>query len=141
MKSAVRIGIAVVESAGRILVGERSPDAPLPGLAEFPGGKCESDETPRACAVRECQEETGLIVIPQEQIATIEYSYPHGDVELHFWRCGLSSELPDMATPVSPFRWIQFEELASLQFPDANRSVLDQLLQKQSQRERGRARN
>ena len=141
MKSAVRIGIAVVESAGRILVGERSPDSPLPGLAEFPGGKCESDETPRACAVRECQEETGLIVIPQEQIATIEHSYPHGDVELHFWRCGLSPELPDMATPVSPFRWIQFEELASLQFPDANRSVLDQLLQKQSQRKRGRARN
>lgn len=131
MKSAVRIGIAVVESAGHILVGERSPESPLPGLAEFPGGKCESDETPRACAVRECQEETGLIVIPREQIATIEHSYPHGDVELHFWRCELSHGVPEMATATSPFRWITFDELASLKFPDANRTVLDQLLQQQ----------
>ena len=44
MKLATRIGIAVVESAGRILVGQRAADVPLPGLAEFPGGKCESDE-------------------------------------------------------------------------------------------------
>ena len=130
MTTPVRIGIAVVESAGRFLVGERSPESPLPGLAEFPGGKCESDETPRACAVRECREETGLIVIPREQIATIEHSYPHGDVELHFWRCELCHELPDTAAPMSPFRWISFSELASLQFPDANRTVLDQLLQK-----------
>jgi len=131
MTSAVKIGIAVVESAGRILVGKRSPDSPLPGLDEFPGGKCESDETPRSCAVRECQEETGLIVIPREHLATIEHSYPHGDVELHFWRCALSPGLPDLATPVNPFRWIKFEKLASLQFPEANRLVLEQLLQKQ----------
>jgi len=131
MTSAVKIGIAVVESAGRILVGKRSPNSPLPGLAEFPGGKCESDETPRSCAVRECQEETGLIVIPREHLATIEHSYPHGDVELHFWRCALSPGLPDLAAPVNPFRWIKFEKLASLQFPEANRLVLEQLLQKQ----------
>lgn len=130
MKSAVRIGIAVVESAGRILVGERSPDSPLPGLAEFPGGKCESDETPRACAVRECQEETNLIVIPQEQIATIEHSYPHADVELHFWRCGLGRGLPEMATPAKPFRWITLDELGSLEFPEANRTVIESLLQR-----------
>ena len=128
MKQAVRIGIAVVESAGRILVGRRAANVPLPGLAEFPGGKCESDETPRSCAVRECQEETGLIVVPREHLATIEHSYPHGDVELHFWRCGLSPGLPDNASPEIPFRWIGFEELSSLEFPEANRTVVEQLM-------------
>ncbi len=127
MNQAVRIGIAVVESAGKILVGRRAANVPLPGLAEFPGGKCESDETPRSCAVRECQEETGLIVVPREHMATIKHSYPHGDVELHFWRCGLSPGSPDNSTPEAPFRWIAFDELSSLEFPEANRTVVEQL--------------
>ena len=128
MTLSVRIGIAVVESAGRILVGQRANDVPLPGLAEFPGGKCESDETPRSCAARECHEETGLIVVPRDHLATIEHSYAHGDVELHFWRCGLSPGLPDLAKPQNPFRWISFEELAMLQFPEANRAILERLM-------------
>ena len=131
MTLATRIGIAVVESAGSILVGQRAANVPLPGLAEFPGGKCENDETPRSCAVRECQEETGLLVVPRDHLATIEHSYSHGDVELHFWRCGLSPGLPDLARPESPFRWISFEELASLKFPDANREILERLLKRE----------
>ena len=55
MSSATRIGIAVVESAGQVLVGLRPEGVPLAGMAEFPGGKCEQDETPRSCAVRECR--------------------------------------------------------------------------------------
>lgn len=128
MVSPARIGIAVVESAGRILVGQRAAGVPLAGLAEFPGGKCEADETPRSCAVRECREETGLIIVPRAHLATVEHSYAHGDVELHFWRCGLSPGLPDHAIPSEPFRWVSFEELATLDFPEANRTVLDQLL-------------
>ena len=128
MTSPVRIGIAVVESAGRILVGRRAAHVPLPGLAEFPGGKCEADETPRSCAVRECREETGLLIVPREHLATVEHSYPHGDVELHFWKCSLSPGLPDQATPLTPFRWVTFEDLATLDFPAANKSVLEQLL-------------
>ncbi len=128
MTSRTRIGIAVVESAGRILVGRRSANVPLAGLAEFPGGKCEADETPRSCAVRECGEETGLLVVPREHLATVEHSYAHGDVELHFWRCRLSPGLDDQATPASPFRWVTFAELATLDFPEANKTVLEQLL-------------
>jgi 8-oxo-dGTP diphosphatase len=128
MTTRVRIGIAVVESAGCVLVGQRPEGVPLPGLAEFPGGKCETGEIPRSCVVRECREETGLIIVPREHLATVEHSYPHGDVELHFWRCGLSPGLPDHAVPSAPFRWVSFEELATLNFPEANRTVLDQLL-------------
>ena len=123
-----RIGIAVVESAGRLLVGLRPEGVPLAGLSEFPGGKCESDETPRSCAVRECREETGLLVVPREHLATVDHSYAHGDVELHFWRCALSPGLPDLSSPAAPFRWVTFEELRQLEFPEANRSVLELLL-------------
>lgn len=130
--SETRIGIAVVESAGRVLVGQRPQHVVLAGKAEFPGGKCESDETPRSCAVRECREETGLLVVPREHLATVEHTYPHGAVELHFWRCVLSPGLPDNAVPQPPFRWVSFEELRSLDFPEANRSVLDAMLSRET---------
>ena len=57
-----RIGIAVVEQAGHYLVGLRGPDVPLAGYAEFPGGKCLPNESPEDGAVRECREESGLLV-------------------------------------------------------------------------------
>lgn len=117
-----------MESAGRILVGQRPAGSTYAGKAEFPGGRCEADETPRSCAVRECREETGLLVVPREHLATVQQSGPEGEMELHFWRCGLAPQLPDLASPVSPFRWITYDQLRQLSFPEANRSVLSLLL-------------
>lgn len=122
-----RIGIAVVESAGKVLVGTRRPGSSLAGLSEFPGGKCEHDETPRSCAVRECREETGLLIVPREHLATVQHSYQDGDVELHFWRCGLIPGLPDLAPATDPFKWVSFDQLHALTFPEANRVVIKRL--------------
>lgn len=124
-----RIGIAVVESAGSYLVGLRAPGTALAGLSEFPGGKCEADETPQACAVRECLEETGLAVIPRRQLGTVPWDYAHGAVELHFWLCSLADDLPVQFSPTPPFRWVPADELGSLVFPPANQQVLQVLRQ------------
>lgn len=124
----VRIGIAIVESAGHVLVGTRAEGKALAGMSEFPGGKCEDDETPRTCVVRECREETGLIVIPRDLLQTKRWSYEHGDVELHFWRCLLIPDLPDLAPPRKPFFWVPAADLADLDFPGANAEIVRQLL-------------
>ncbi len=98
-------------------------------MHEFPGGKCESDDTPLSCAVRECREETGLLVVPREHLLTTAHEYDHGPLELHFWRCGLSPDLPDLAIPLQPFQWVNSAELSQLNFPEANREVLAILAQ------------
>ncbi len=125
-----RIGIAVVIRQSSVLVGERPASAPLPGMAEFPGGKCESGELPRACAVRECQEETGIVVEPQSQLTTIDWDYDHGSVELHFWLCRPGADLPEDVPLQAPFRWVPISELQTLRFPEANAAVIE-LLQQQ----------
>jgi mutator protein MutT len=125
-----RIGIAVVESAGSYLVGLRAPGTALAGMSEFPGGKCEADETPQACAVRECLEETGLAVIPRLQLGTVPWDYPHGAVELHFWLCSPAHDLPPQLSPTPPFRWVPAGELQALTFPPANQQVLNLLQQR-----------
>jgi len=119
-----RIAVAVVESDGHTLVGVRPDGGDLAGYHEFPGGKCESDETPRACAVRECREETGLVVVPREHLVTTTHDYEHARVEIHFWRCVLSPDLPDRAAARDGFQWVPLSELNSLKFPEANNEVL-----------------
>jgi 8-oxo-dGTP diphosphatase len=118
------IAIAVVERAGRYLIGQRGADVPLPGLWEFPGGKVEAGESPAAAAVRECREETGLEVAVVSLYERLVYRYPHGEVELHFFAC---RPIDDVQTPAERFRWVRAEELPSYEFPPANAELVKRL--------------
>jgi mutator protein MutT len=123
-----QIGIAVVVHAGRLLVGTRGPNGPLPGYAEFPGGKCEPGESPAICAVRECLEESGLAVEPVTALADYVWSYPHGTVHLHFYLCRPAA-VADVREWHQSFRWLEPDALRGLTFPEANGRVLEMVLQ------------
>ncbi len=120
-----RVAVAVVRKGSSVLVGRRGDEGPLPGLAEFPGGKCLPDESPQQCAVRECREETGLIVAVRQRIEEVEHVYPHGRLRIVFFLC----EPLEDSEPRPPFQWIPMSDLASLPFPEANRLLLKKLLQ------------
>lgn len=122
------IGIAVVLDADRVLVGIRGSDGPLPGLAEFPGGKCEAGEAPADCAVRECREEAGLAVEPVRLLLDRIWSYPHATVHLYFWQCQARCAA-DIREQHAGFRWVSIAELSQLEFPPANSLVVDLLRQ------------
>jgi 8-oxo-dGTP diphosphatase len=118
-----RVAIAVVEHAGRYLVGTRGSAETLAGRAEFPGGKCLSNEEGSAAAVRECREETGLEVIPLRRLYACRHRYDHGTLDLEFWLCRPA------ATEISGkvgagFEWLPAQALKSLHFPEANRPVI-----------------
>jgi len=78
--------------------------------------------------VRECREETGLVVVPREHLTTVTHEYDHDTVELHFWRCTLAPDFPEDAEPQAPFRWAPLAELSDLDFPKANAEVLQLLI-------------
>jgi mutator protein MutT len=120
---ATRVAVAVVENAGRFLVGWRAPGTALAGLAEFPGGKVHAGESPAAAAARECLEETGLTIHVGKPYPVVGHDYPQGRLEIHFFHCTVDSSDPT-PEPRAPFRWISAAELSQLQFPEANRSVL-----------------
>lgn len=119
------IAIAVVEHAGQFLIGERPPGVALAGLWEFPGGKVEPGETPEAAAVRECLEETGLLVEVVGEYPRHDHDYAHDRVRLQFFSCRPKSQ--ELA-PLSPFRWVPREELQAYEFPRGNSELLSLLV-------------
>ncbi|WP_197442210.1 (deoxy)nucleoside triphosphate pyrophosphohydrolase [Thalassoglobus polymorphus] len=121
--TSIPIGIAVVLSQGRVLVGTRDQDAHLGGQAEFPGGKCEAGESAAKCAIRECLEETGLQVEIAERLHQEVFEYPDRTVSLTFYLC----RLVEAAAPhpsALPFEWVELETLPARNFPSGNQAVL-----------------
>lgn len=124
-----RIGIAVVEYQRQFLIGIRDADSPLAGFHEFPGGKCEADESSDQCATRECLEETGLEVIALKELCYEEHAYDHADVKLHFWLCQpvhAHEVLTDQN--LKGFHWFPAESLLNLHFPEANKRLIELLV-------------
>ena len=54
------VAAAISDGSGHWLMHRRPPGKPHAGLWEFPGGKVEAGESPRAALVREIQEEAGI---------------------------------------------------------------------------------
>jgi mutator protein MutT len=118
---------AVIEIEGRFLVTRRQKGVHLEGFWEFPGGKCDRNETLRDCLARELLEELDVPSRVGEEIFTTTHAYPERSTELHFFRCELLGEPhPQLGQEM---RWVPREELAVLEFPPADAELVEMLRQ------------
>jgi len=121
----VVVAAAVVERQGRFLVTRRPTGTHLAGLWEFPGGKCESEESLESCLARELREELAVDAVIHEPMLATTHDYADHRVELHFFRCSISTE-PSAALG-QEIRWVSGEELWRLEFPPADASLIQLL--------------
>jgi 8-oxo-dGTP diphosphatase len=91
------VAAAVIEKPdGSFLLGQRAPDTFYAGYWEFPGGKVEAGETPRAALIRELREELAIEVTQATPWIVREHVYAHAHVRLHFFRVtGWRGEIRD----------------------------------------------
>ena len=122
----MQIGIAIVEHQQRYLVGVRGPNIAMAGYDEFPGGKCLVNESPSACAIRECLEETGLRVRIDRLLDQQEIETSCGLLKLHFFLCH-PVEVTQVQEQQAEFRWVSAVQLQGLRFPEANLDVVRML--------------
>ncbi len=116
---------AVVEEDGAFLLTRRLEGTHLAGTWEFPGGKCEPDETHAACLRRELMEELGVDAEVGDEIFAITHAYPERTVELHFRQCTLKgAPVPQIGQQM---RWVRREDLGALEFPEADRELIEML--------------
>jgi mutator protein MutT len=113
---------AVIEIDGRFLVTRRQKGTHLEGFWEFPGGKCDKDETLKGCLARELYEELDVPSRVGAEIFTTTHAYPERSVELHFFRCEMLGEPRPMLG--QEMRWVHRDELAALEFPPADAELI-----------------
>jgi 8-oxo-dGTP diphosphatase len=68
----------VIERDGKVLICQRKAGARHELKWEFPGGKVEAGESPRAALARELKEELGIDAIIGSELTRYEVSYPKG---------------------------------------------------------------
>lgn len=83
----VEVVAAVLMRDGKILIGQRKRGGRHPLKWEFPGGKVEPGEDPRAALVRELREELNVDAVIGEELDSYEVNYGDGiRILLHFYR-------------------------------------------------------
>ena len=122
----ITVAAAIIRKGDYILLTRRRPDAHLPNLWEFPGGKIEPGESLSDGLRRELLEELGVHAeVHDECYATIHH-YPTKSVDLHFFNCTIVDGEP-IAIEVAEFRWVKPEDLRSYEFPKADIELVERL--------------
>ena len=124
-KTPTIVTAAVVERDGRLLVARRVEGSHMGGFWEFPGGKCEPGEPPDACLARELLEELGVAATVHEEIYRTTYAYGDRVLDLRFFRCDLAAD--PRALLGQEIRWVQRQELKTLEFPPADTELVARL--------------
>jgi mutator protein MutT len=77
-----RVVAALIVKDDKLLVCQRTRHQTMPLKWEFPGGKIEEGEQPRAALRRELEEELGIHATIGDELARIQHEYPNGGANI-----------------------------------------------------------
>lgn len=123
----VIVAAGVIVERDRVLLTQRKAGGHLEGLWEFPGGKADEGEDPRAAVVRELEEELGIHAVAGDILDVTFHHYVdvNRSVLLLFFEATRTKDSPEpTARDVAAFHWAAHEELGSLAFPPADLGIL-----------------
>src|SRR5262245_4367234 len=121
------VAAGVVIEAGKVLLSRRKRGTHLAGRWEFPGGKVEAGEDPRAALRRELEEELGVRAEVGEIVDVTFHRYDDADkaVLLLFFQATREAGSPEpQAIDVAEVRWADARALDPAQFPPADVAIL-----------------
>ena len=116
---------ALIVKDHRFLICQRPAHKARGLLWEFVGGKVEQGETLPQALIRECLEELGIRVTPQEIFMQLVHTYPDITVRLTlFWT--QTQDTPQRLEH-NDLRWIGVDEIDHFSFCPADRDILAKL--------------
>lgn len=127
IRPTVRVVAALIEREGTYLVTQRRPNAVLPLLWEFPGGKVEPGESDEDALKREMQHRVGVAIDVGRLISFVSHSYERYAVDLYLYECSVVSGAPREKN-VQAFRWVLSKDFEKFGFTPADERSMSQLL-------------
>lgn len=124
---------AILERDGRYLLVRRA-NPPSADMYAFPGGRAEAGETPAQTAVREFQEETGIL--PRNPLLFETYDLPantsDGAGARHFFLSVFRVEADALSVAIAAddaadIGWYTADEIFGLPIPDSVRECVEKL--------------
>lgn len=133
LESAMSSGEATEKS---ILIAKRADHQHQGGLWEFPGGKVEEGESVQVALQRELEEELGLqaAIDDMRPLISIPFHYPDKSVLLDVWAVYNAGAFKEalgkdaLGKEGQPLVWAKQSDLASYEFPAANKAIINALL-------------
>lgn len=118
---------ALIEDPQRgLLACKRPRGVHLAGYWEFPGGKIEPGETPRAALAREISEELGIVVVVGEALDAVEWSDGQVAIRLCPYRCRIIAGGEPVAHEHEEIRWCHASCLDVIEWAPADLPILRQ---------------
>jgi len=115
----VPVTAAIIAKDGTILITQRGQKDRMAGLWEFPGGKVESGETPKACLKRELHEELAMDATIGSFLGSSVYHYDHISIELMAYRAYWNGAAFKLLTH-SAYQWVCPSRLSTFSFTPAD---------------------
>ena len=125
MKVIEVVAAIIHDEEGRIFATQRGY-GPMKDGWEFPGGKMESGETPEEALKREIWEELETRIEVEQLFETIDYDYPDFHLTMHCYICKVESGKLTLKEHEAA-RWLTKEQLSSIDWLPADRSIISQL--------------
>ena len=121
----IEVVAAIIIKEGKVFATQRGY-GDWKGWWEFPGGKIEPGEEPRAALVREIKEELDADISVGDLLETIEWDYPSFHLTMHCYICLLNSESMHLNEHEAS-AWLTKETLNSVQWLPADLALLDKI--------------
>ena len=125
----VVVAAVLVDDEGRVLLTRRNEKQRFAGYWEFPGGKIEWGEHPRAALARELDEELGIR--PEsvgEVLDVIAYTKDDTHWIVLFFHVQLSAH--QKIRKGTTFKWVKPKDLAGVDLLPPNRTALPAIMKK-----------
>ena len=130
MPNTIIVSAGVIIERGSVLLSRRKKGTHLADAWEFPGGKVEAGEDPRAALVRELEEELGIQVIVGDIADVTFHRYEDAGkavLLLFFFAMRKPGSPEPSAVDVAEVKWAGAADLDPAEFPPADVAILDKV--------------
>jgi 8-oxo-dGTP diphosphatase len=122
----IRIVTAEIERGGAYLITQRRPEAELPLLWEFPGGRVRDGESDGDALRRAVRDRLGVELQVGHRVLHVTHGYDGYTVDMVVYRCAVVGE--PRGQRVHGLAWVRPEQFGAYRFPGADQQTVDALL-------------